>query len=203
MIQPDGTLVVRAPYFVRDSAIRDLIERKKDWIEKTCQRVRERGIVLPKRFEEGERFLYLGKAYSLHISEDMFGKFLFEDRFILSARHQEKAKRLFEKWYKEEAFSVFSSRCRIYAELLGVRYKSLSLSTAKHRWGSCSARGSLRFNWRLIMAPLEIIDYVVVHELAHLKELNHSKKYWAIVASAYPAHKSARHWLHQNGATLV
>ncbi len=202
MIQPDGTLVVRAPHFVKDSAIRDLIQKKRDWIEKTSRRVRERGAFVPKRFTEGESFTYLGKEYPLHITDDMYGKLIFEDRFILAAKYHPKAKRLFEKWYKEEAFSVLSRQCRAYAERMGVKYKSLSLSGAKKRWGSCSAKGTLRFNWRLVMAPLEILDYVVVHELAHLRELNHSKKYWAVVENVYPAFRTARQWLKHHGARL-
>lgn len=166
--------------------------------------MQERAAKFPvKRYQEGEMFLYLGQEYPLHIAQDMFGKLLFEDRFILSARQTAKAAGLFERWYKQEAFMVFTHRCRAYAEQMGVRYKNLNLSSAKGRWGSCTPRGNLRFNWRLVKAPIEIVDYVIVHELAHLKELNHSSRFWAVVEKHYSSYFQAKKWLKDNAHSLA
>ncbi len=203
-IKNDGALVVRAPFFVKDELIQRFVDQKRDWIDKIHHRARQRLTQFrPKQFIEGEKFLYLGKEYTLHIAEDMFGKLLFEDKFILSSRYLPKARRLFERWYKEEAFSVFTKRCRFYAKQIGVNYKCLKLSSAKRRWGSCHPQGSLCFNWRLVMAPLEILDYVVVHELAHLKELNHSSRFWAVVEKVFPGHRDAKKWLKENHFRLM
>ena len=155
-----------------------------------------------KQFIEGERFLYLGNEHPLHIAQDMYGKLIFEDHFILNERYLPKARILFERWYREEAFMLFTLRCKFYAGNMGVRYNSINLSGAKYRWGSCHSSGNLRFNWRLIMAPKDIIDYVVVHELAHLVELNHSSRVWAVVDNAFQGHRGAKRWLKDNQSRL-
>ena len=182
-VKDDGALVVRAPHFLKEALVREFVHQKRAWIEKVRLRAGQRFAQhKPRAFIEGETFAYLGQEYRLHIAEDMFGKLLFEDQFILSARYLPKARKIFERWYREEAFTVFTKRCQIYAEKMDVRYKILKLSSAKRRWGSCHPKGNLCLNWRLVMAPLEILDYVVVHELAHLKQPNHSKRFWALVA---------------------
>ena len=198
-ISSDGTFIVRAPHFVGEQAIQEFISRKRKWIDKIYDRARNRlTLFRPKQFIEGEIFLYLGNEYALHITQDMYGKLIFEDRFILNARYLPKARILFERWYREEAFMLFTLRCKFYAENMGVRYNSINLSSAKHRWGSCYPDGNLRFNWHLVMAPKDIIDYVVVHELAHLVEPNHSSRFWAIVEKVFQDHRQAKQWLKDN-----
>jgi len=199
----DGTFIVRAPYFVGERAIRDFIHSKRGWIDKIRNRTRPKPTLFrPKQFTEGESFLYLGNEYALHIVRDMHDKLLFEDRFILNERYLARARILFERWYREEAFMLFTLRCKFYADNMGVRYDSINLSGAKYRWGSCHSSGSLRFNWRLVMAPKDIIDYVVVHELAHLVEPNHSSRFWAVVDKAFQDHRRARGWLKDNQSLL-
>jgi len=114
-------------------------------------------------------------------------------------------RRLAEEWraqfpqsdahYKEQAAELFSQRCAFYAARMGVSYKKIALTDASSRWGSCSPKGILRFHWKLVTAPPEVADYVVVHELAHLKELNHSKRFWDLVQKAAPDFRSAKKWL--------
>ena len=198
-IGPDGTFIVRAPHFVAEHAIQEFISRKRTWIDKVYNRTRQRLMLSqPKQFIESERFLYLGNEYTLNIARDMHGKLIFEDRFILNERYLSKARILFERWYKEAAFMLFTLRCKFYAEKMGVRYNCINLSSAKHRWGSCYSSGNLRFNWRLIMAPKDIIDYVVVHELAHLAEPNHSRRFLAVVDKVFQNHREAKKWLKDN-----
>ncbi len=96
------------------------------------------------------------------------------------------------QWLRVEAMQCFEGRVAHYAQLLGVSRPPLSLSQARTRWGSCTSHGHIRLNWRLVHLPLELIDYVVAHELAHLKEMNHSARFWAVVASIYPDWKQAR-----------
>jgi predicted metal-dependent hydrolase len=102
-----------------------------------------------------------------------------------------------DEFYRGQALAVFKERCAVYAERMGVSHGRIGISNASSRWGSCSARGRLRFNWRLVMAPLEVLDYVVVHELAHLKELNHSRRFWTHVEEVMPAFREAKRWLHE------
>ncbi len=103
-----------------------------------------------------------------------------------------------EKKLKDLARDAFIERACLYAGKMGVTFEKIKLSSAKTRWGSCSPKNNLNFNWRLIQAPTEILDYVVIHELAHLLERNHSPRFWAQVARYCPHYKTARRWLREN-----
>ena len=108
-----------------------------------------------------------------------------------------------DTYYKTQALPLFIQRCEFYAAGMGVAYKRIGLSNAATRWGSCSPSGRLRLNWRLVLVPAEVLDYVVVHELAHLKELNHSKRFWALVKEAAPHFLEAKKWLRQHSLSAV
>ncbi len=104
--------------------------------------------------------------------------------------------------YIELARDIFTRKTEWYARIMGVTYGRISIREQKTRWGSCSSKGNLNFNWRLIFAPPEVLDYVVVHELAHRKEMNHSKAFYAIVESVMPDYRKWKQWLKENGRTL-
>ena len=106
------------------------------------------------------------------------------------------------KWLRHEALAHFKSRINELAPRMGVNVTALSLSQARTRWGSCTSKGHIRLNWRLIHLPKHLVEYVIVHELAHLKEMNHSPRFWAVVESIYPEHKAARQALRSRIATL-
>lgn len=107
-----------------------------------------------------------------------------------------------EKLYRQQAREVFALKTDYYAKNMGVAYGRISIRDQKTRWGSCSAEGNLNFNWRLVMAPAGVLDYVVVHELAHRKEMNHSAAFWEVVEETMPEYKKYRKWLKENGQTL-
>ena len=94
--------------------------------------------------------------------------------------------------YKKEAASLFQTRCNYFAEKMGVQYRQIKVNQAKTRWGSCNAKGNLHFTFRLVFAPAELVDYVIVHELAHLKEFNHSPRFWAVVEGILPDYRERR-----------
>ena len=104
-----------------------------------------------------------------------------------------------EKRLRSLALDAFIERSVLYAAKMSVEFKKIRLNSAKTRWGSCGPQGNLSFNWRLIHAPTEVLDYVVVHELAHLIERNHSRRFWAKVAEFCPEYEKARKWLRENG----
>ena len=104
--------------------------------------------------------------------------------------------------YIEIARDIFTRKTEYYARIMGISYGRISIREQKTRWGSCSSKGNLNFNWRLILAPEEVLDYVVVHELAHRREMNHSKAFYAIVESVLPDYRAARKWLRDKGQTL-
>lgn len=101
---------------------------------------------------------------------------------------------------RERARGILSEKCRIYAEKMGVSYQRITVREQKTRWGSCSARGNLNFNWKLVLMPEEIQDYLVVHELAHRIEMNHSPAFWVVVEKELPDYRARREWLKKNGA---
>lgn len=104
--------------------------------------------------------------------------------------------------YIKIARDIFTRKTEYYARLMGVTYGRISIREQKTRWGSCSSKGNLNFNWRLILAPEEVLDYVVVHELAHRREMNHSKAFYAVVESVLPDYRRAQRWLRENGQSL-
>ncbi|MCX5713709.1 MAG: SprT family zinc-dependent metalloprotease [Candidatus Omnitrophica bacterium] len=106
-------------------------------------------------------------------------------------------------WYKAQALEKISERCRFYAGVTGFEYKVVRISNAVKRWGSCSPSGRLNFSWRLAMAPLEVIDYVVIHEIMHLSERNHSRRFWDKVEAVLPGYKKCESWLRMNGYLLT
>jgi predicted metal-dependent hydrolase len=105
-------------------------------------------------------------------------------------------------WLQREARQAFGERVQVRSAEMGVQPRRIFLREQRSRWGSCSARGNLSLNWRLIQAPPEVLDYVVVHELAHLREFNHSKRFWALVAAHCPEYKRWMRWLKQEGCKL-
>lgn len=105
-------------------------------------------------------------------------------------------------YYMESARKIFKRKTAAYARKMGVTYGRITIREQKTRWGSCTSEGNLNFNWRLIFAPEKVLDYVVVHELSHRKEMNHSPAFYAVVASVMPEYKTCEKWLRDNGATL-
>lgn len=200
IINPDATLTIKAPHFTPMFFINQLIKEKQDWITSKLHQIMAMPKAEKKQFVNGELFLYLGKHYPLkiaHTDSIKIGEALFFPfKFKVSIQ-----KRILQ-WYKDNALKQVTVRVKQFAKLMNLEYEDISLSNAKGRWGACTGTNDLSFNWRLIMAPLHIMDYVVVHELAHIKEHNHSKKFWAFVQKYCPDYKIRRTWLKRNGKVL-
>ncbi|MCX8159709.1 MAG: M48 family metallopeptidase, partial [Candidatus Saccharicenans sp.] len=203
-INDRGELIIRAPEGLGQAAIDEIIERHRRWIDRKLAEVeKRRQMFRPKKFVEGERFLWLGQEYPLVISSESHPALKFNGReFVLSARWQGRAREIFKKLYRQKALAYLSHRTRQLAELNGFRFARFRLSSAKTRWGSCSARGTVSLTWRLIMAPPEIIDYVIIHELAHTREKNHSRNFWELVEEQLPDYRERRRWLKKFGFRL-
>ena len=203
-INQDGRLTVRAPHHAADEEISSLINSKKTWIiEKQNQAFKKMQEAPPKHFVEGEQFLYLGKSYPLEFIEKQPVPLVLNGRFLLAAGKQANALQVFEKWYRQQAAQVIKPRTAALAEQNGFSYKIIRINGARTRWGSCGPKGSLNFPWRLVMAPGEVIDYVIVHELVHLRVRNHSRRYWHSVKEIMPDYKERLNWLHDNGHRLA
>jgi predicted metal-dependent hydrolase len=200
LVDQDGQVIVRAPKWATDDQIHSFVTQKTNWIfeqQDTARRWRE--LNAPKQFLPGETFWYLGQAYPLELVGRSQPKLTLNGNFQLSKGALSEARQVFTEWYREQTRSVVGDRVRLYAEEMDLRYKKLRITSAQTRWGSCSSLGNLNFPWRLVMTPLEAIDYVVVHELAHLRHPNHSKVFWVLVASILPDYMARRKWLRENG----
>jgi predicted metal-dependent hydrolase len=202
IIERDGSFVVRAPVRASTAAIEAFIQQKADWIIRTRERMKSIEPIFGKQYADGEKFLFLGSSFDLKLVGFQKHLLHFDSGFTLSRAAQAKGEQVFTRWYKERALEIISERVRQYSQKYGFTPKQVKISSAKTRWGSCSLNGTLNFTWRLVMAPLEVIDYVVAHELAHLRVKNHSSKFWKMVESIYPEYKKQRKWLRENGGQL-
>lgn len=197
-IMPDATIRVTAPYLLPKWAINRFLKSKEDWITKHQKIVRAR--IQNSNAEDG--YLYLGKRYQLELGKNQKELVELRDKIYVGSSSKKYIETYLTSWYKQQARKVIVERVYHYARLSGSEFKSIQITSAETRWGSCSSEKSLNFNWRLIMAPLEVIDYVVAHELAHLKEMNHSRDFWETVRKMYPLYREYRTWLRRNGDTL-
>lgn len=204
IINDEAKLIVRAPLKSKINDIQQFVERNQNWIINKKQEVEIKLSLKPVyRFEEGEMFPYLGNNYPLRLKENAEYAFYFKNNeFILNRAFSHKAKQALIMWYKKVAIKLFNERASFIAANYNFQYKKIKLSNADRRWGSCSSKGTINLSWKLILAPLEIIDYVIAHELSHLIEMNHSKRFWQIVNNIIPYHREARRWLRKNSHLL-
>lgn len=201
-IAADASLIVRAPIRTPLNYINKFIENKIHWIKEKQDLVKKKhALIKPKEFIDGENFLYLGNSYRLKIT-DKYSRIVLSDFLYLPQNLHSKAQESLIFWYKTQALDKIMERVSWYANITGLKYSSVKVTNAKKRWGSCSSKGRLCFNWRLVMSPLNILDYVVVHELAHLAERNHSSRFWNKVKEIMPDHKQKYKWLKENGIFL-
>jgi predicted metal-dependent hydrolase len=180
-----------------------LVQKKEKWIIAKQEAARQTyAKALPKEYVNGEGFLYLGKSYKLAIVDGNQPALSLSDQFYLSKSAIPHAAAVFKAWYTQQALQIISERAAWYAAQNGYVYQRVMITDARTRWGSCGPRGSLNFTWRLVMAPERVIDYVVVHELVHLQQKNHSKVYWDKVKRLMPDYQQQIDWLNKNGHTL-
>jgi predicted metal-dependent hydrolase len=204
IIQRDGSLTVRAPLRMPQASIQEFVQSHSDWIRKKQAQVKASPPPQEKSFTAGETFLYMGKEYPLTLEASQHPSLDFiAGRFRLARSALPKARQTFLRWYRLQARLVISARVESLAKEYKFSWKKIRISSARTRWGSCSTTGTLSFTWRLVMAPPEVIDYVVVHELVHTQVRNHSSKFWRRVAEIMPAYKNHVSWLKKNGRFLT
>lgn len=202
IVERDGSLTVRAPRRATLQDIRGFIAEKTDWIIRSREKLKAVVPIHKKEYVDGERFLFVGTEYELRLVPPQRPALKFDGGFTLSTSARERGEQAFTQWYKTQALKVFTERVSHYATLHGLSPKQVKVNSAKTRWGSCTSTGTINFTWRLVMAPLEVVDYVVLHELAHLKIRNHSPRFWKLVESLCPDFKRHRKWLREHGEKL-
>ncbi len=160
------------------------------------------------RLESGDILYYLGEKRTLTVIREPRSRARVKavmDRLLMFVPYEadyEWRRKQLEKWYRREAQTVFAQKAGEYAALLRVHFQEIRIKDQKSRWGSCSSMGNLNFNWRLLMAPEPVCDYVIIHELCHLIHMDHSPDFWREVERLCPAHKEYRKWLREQGKLL-
>ncbi len=201
-------LSVSAPRWVGQAEIEAALREKATWILRKLQEMRERQARLESarvQWREGGSIPFLGETVILVLDPRTSGAVLHTDATALpgvprltlhlglpQTAEPEQIRDTVQSWLQRQARRIFEERCALFAQRLGVRMSRLTLSSANTRWGSASADGSIRLNWRLVHFGLPVIDYVVTHELAHLREMNHSPAFWDVVRAVLPAYEQAR-----------
>jgi predicted metal-dependent hydrolase len=203
-IKPDGRLIVRAPQGASRAEVQAVVAKKADWINKTQAKLaRQYPTLKPKSFKPGERFWYLGEQYPLKFTDRQRPPLELDGAFWLSHAKQDHAKEIFTEWYREETRQITRQLIERYTGQYGFRVNQVRVTRAMTRWGSCTGKNNLNFTFRLSMAPLAVVEYVVVHELAHLKVRNHSRAFWAAVRQIMPEYEKHRVWLKTHGPRLT
>jgi len=199
----DTSLIIRAPFHATDEVIERVILKHNKWLEKKRKEIILRDLKYPaKRFSDGEKFFFLGEEYRLHQVKEQEEPLILRKGHFLLIKNLNNPRDIFINWYKKMARATINQRVVWFAHRWGFRFNKITITNAQKQWGSCSHLGNLNFSWRLILAPLVVIDYVVIHELVHLDEKNHSKKFWKKVEKYFPEYKIHREWLKKNGCLL-
>lgn len=204
-VERDRTVVVHAPESTPEEKIHQAVKAKRRWIyEKTHHPQKYRNPPHPpgKEVVNGESALYLGRHYRIEVVKKGLSEIRFNQRFYIPAAHAGKRREVLREWYMQKAEAKIISRVNYHARMLGVTYSKIKIVDNRYRWGSCTVNNNVNFNWRLIKAPMFVVDYAIVHELAHLIEANHTPRFWNIVRAQAPTMEKAKAWLKENGQLL-
>ncbi len=214
-VDPEEGVIVTAPEEVSEEKIKEITRSRASWIIEKQEEIKEISEPpLEKEFLSGEKLQYLGRRYRLQLiekdeREDVSvslkkGKFLVKIPEGLDDKKRRKIVReALLEWYYEHAENKLKERVKRYKDQVGVEPSAVKVKQQQKRWGSCTKNKELLYNWRIVMAPMSIVDYVVVHELCHLKEDNHTDRFWRILKSVIPDYEDRKEWLRVNGPRLV
>jgi predicted metal-dependent hydrolase len=201
-IDKNGNLLVRAPENLSINSIYQFINKKRAWIiaKKNARLSRP---VQVKEYKTGEKFLVFGEEYPLRIVDSKIGVEFNRKEFIMNSEVASHGAVAMELFYKENSKAYYPGRVEMIAKKCGFSYKKVKVSNAFKRWGSCSSKGNINLAWRLLMAPVDVIDYVIVHELAHTIVMNHSPRFWQIVGKVMPDYRNKEKWLEENSHRMI
>lgn len=209
-VSPDNKVSIIVPDNLTPQKIAEIVERKRGWvISKIQSNEAVQYPARPKEFVSGESFTYLGRNYRLKLVQGKPMPVEFKNgRFYVkvdkrSNSIEDDVRATLTSWYKKHAISKFKQRTALYADRVGVDYRTIGIKDYKSQWGSCTKVGDLHFNWRVIIAPISIVDYVVVHELCHRRHHDHSPAFWKLLGRILPDYRDRKEWLRVNGPELV
>ena len=199
IVENDGTVTVRTPMRLPESAIQEFVDKHANWVEKKKVEMRAIVPIQSKQYQPGETFLYLGREYSLEVVTGQRKNLILDDHFKIAESALKNADLVFQNWYRQQAKQWIVERVEHLAEIHQFHYEKVKITSARTRWGSCSPKNTLSFSWRLMLTAPEVIEYVVIHELAHTVHHNHSKRFWNLVEKLLPDYKARRKQLRQYG----
>ena len=199
-INDNAELIVRAPHKLSINKIHDFINEKEKWISNQKKRVINR---ISDSSLDKDMALYLGSLYPIKISQSHSKKLTFNgEEFLVNTGDPELIHSSIKKWYKNKFKEVAIPRLTYFANKYNLSVNQIRIKEQKTMWGSCSSRNNINLNYLLIMAPMNVIDYVIIHELAHTIYKNHSSNFWRTVESMMPSFKEAKTWLKDYGHKL-
>ena len=205
-IERDGSVSVLVPKTLKKSDVEELIEKKRKWIYRNLAEWQDMNAArIRRQYVSGEGFLYLGRSYRLKLVDDQPERLSLKGGYfcLLSKDGRlQKPDAAFKSFYKSKGQEKISDRVKFYSDRMGVDPAGVRVLELKNRWASCTPEGRLNFHWKCMMAPPTIIDYIVVHELAHLRYLNHTKAFWNQVDKVLPDYRERKQWLKVHGAGM-
>lgn len=203
MIERDGSISVLVPENMKENLITEILDSKEYSIIKnqTLWHIANDGKET-RPFVNGQTFMFKGQNYTLILKDDAAAEIEFiNDTFLLNSSVKD-FRAAFEHFYKEECKKFLAERYEVYKDKIPVRPKKIEVRQMSTRWGSCTPSGNININWNCIMAPQFVFDYILVHELVHLKYHRHDNDFWQTVGFIVPDYESAKDWLLRNGVTL-
>lgn len=205
-VAPHTGVVVVAPLLAPAAMIGAFVRQHRPWVLRQLQRLAQTAAEIPRRWPYGPTLPYLGTEHVVQLEAGDSARVACAAPALLRVQLRrptvQSARRLLKRWYLAEARRWCLAQAEGWQQHLGVTWTRLQVRDQRARWGSCSATGRLNFNYRLVMAPPAVLDYVVLHELLHRKEMNHSPRFWALVAQHCPGYREALAWLKRYGPYL-
>ena len=200
-VERDKSVIVYAPEGTGEGVIADFVERKRFWLyEKLHHTKKFTPIKQRTPFKTGKAILYLGRNYSLEVVGQDIDRIEYrKGKFYINEQKTSMGQDFLDKWYQQKAHEKILSRAKQLAHQMGLEPREIKVRDLKYSWGTCSPKRSISLNWKLIKAPYYVIDYVIIHELAHLLELNHTPDFWNIVKIQMPRYEDGKQWLKENG----
>ena len=200
-------VVLSVPRFVSDGEIDNIIERKINWINNKLAIEKTNSLDIKRKYENGDKFLYFGSEYSLIIKDSNIDNvYLYKNNIIVEVNNNFNAtyiRNILKTWYISESKKYLIKTNSYYEILIGVEANKLLFGKYKSKWGSCNSKKIISYDWRIIMAPLEVIHYLIIHELCHIKYLNHSNNFWNTVEKYMANYKLQKQWLKTNSNKLI
>ena len=196
-INENAELIVRAPNQISNKQIEEFIIEKSKWINKNKNLMQSR---INEMNNSQSNYLFLGNIYPLiKVNEDLNKIDFNGTEFITSIENQDKFKASLKSWYKIKFKEIAIPRLNYFSDKYNLKINQVRFKNQKTLWGSCSSKNNINLNYLLVMAPMLVIDYVIIHELVHTVHKNHSENFWNAVEAIMPDYKKAKKWLNKNG----